>query len=335
MQRSISRTVILFAGLCLIPCLVYSTDNANLPVPPAGYDALKDVPHGELKKNISYQTRNYGSQVYSIHLPPGYSTAKKYPVLYLHHGLTDDQTTWTNQTKGRAHNIMDNLYAQNKATPLILVMPDGAMGDQGDFNAYAKFEEVLLMDLIPHIEATYSVSTDPLQRAIGGLSMGGGQSLNFGFKNYTVFSWIGAFSSAPNTIAAGTTIKDPADVNKHVKFTFLSCGTNDGLLSNTKNYHAFLDQNNIGPHMYQLEQGEAHSWTAFNRSLYNYVQRIFTVTSEVSSPCALKVKYENTQAKPMFQSGWFLVQGTDLAVFFTLDGRKMPRRDLFRKMSGR
>jgi enterochelin esterase-like enzyme len=89
-------------------------------------------------------------------------------VLYLHHGITVDQTTRTNQSKGRAHHNMDNLYAQNKAVPMVIVMVDGAMGDQGDFNAFAKFEDVLLQDLIPHIEAAYSVSTDPLERAIGG-----------------------------------------------------------------------------------------------------------------------------------------------------------------------
>lgn len=269
-------TRVLAAGILSLPLVVFSTEDARLPVPPTGWDVQKDVPHGELKRNLSYQTRNFGAQVYSIHLPPGYSTAKKYPVLYLHHGITDDQTTWTNNTKGRAHHIMDNLYAQQKAVPMVIVMVDGAMGDQGDFNAFAKFEDVLLRDLIPHIEATYSVSADPVNRAIGGLSMGGGQTVNFGFGNYKVFNWIGAFASAPNTIMAGMTIKDPADVKRYVKFTYLSCGTKDGLIANTTNYHKFLDDNNIVPHMYQLEQGEAHSWTCFNRSLYNYVQRIFT-----------------------------------------------------------
>lgn len=270
------HATLLAAGLLAFPLVAFSTEDASLPVPPTGWDALRDVPHGEIRRNISYQTRNFGAQLYSIHFPPGYSTAKKYPVLYLHHGITDDQTTWTNNTKGRAHHIMDNLYAQGKAVPMVLVMVDGAMGDQGDFNAFAKFEDVLLKDLIPHIEATYSVSTDPVHRAIGGLSMGGGQTVNFGFGNYKVFNWIGAFASAPNTIAAATTIKDPADVRRHVKFTYLSCGTRDGLISNTINYHKFLDDYDIVPHMYQLEQGEAHSWTSFNRSLYHYVQRIFT-----------------------------------------------------------
>jgi enterochelin esterase-like enzyme len=287
---------------------------------------LRDVPHGELKKNISYQTRNFGAQVYSVHFPPGYSTAKKYPVLYLHHGITDDQTTWTNQSKGRAHHIMDNLYAQNKAVPMVIIMVDGAIGDQGDFNAFGKFEDVLMNDLIPHVEATYSVSTDPLERAIGGLSMGGGQTLNFGFKNFTKFSWIGAFASAPNTIAANQTIKDPAAINRHVRFTYLSCGTRDGLIGNTNNYHNFLDDNDIGPHMYQLEPGEAHSWTAFNRSLYQYVQRIFTVTPTSLQPVAMKGGEGFPKTRLVLQSGRITVQRSQLASLFTLDGRMHPQR---------
>src|SRR6185369_16877896 len=159
-----------------IPVLAFATDNANLPVPPVGFDAVKSVPHGEVKKSLPYPTRNFGQHVYSIWLPPGYSTDTKYPVLYLHHGITDDQTTWTNQTKGRANNILDNLLADKKIVPMLVVFPDGAMGDNGDFNAFGKFEDVLLNDLIPYIEKTYSASTDPMQRAIGGLSMGGGQT---------------------------------------------------------------------------------------------------------------------------------------------------------------
>jgi enterochelin esterase-like enzyme len=319
-------TRLLAAGLLTLPCFAFSTQDAKLPVPPSGWDIEKPVPHGELKKSLSYQTRNNGSQVYSIHLPPGYSTAKKYPVLYLHHGLTDDQTSWTNQTKGRAHNIMDNLYSQNKATPMVVVMPDGSIGEQGDFNGFAKFEDVLIKDLIPHIEATYSVSTEPALRAIGGLSMGGGQTLNFGFKYYTMFNWIGAFASAPNTTAAGTTIKDPAAVKEHVKFTYLSCGSADGLIGNTNNYHKFLDDNNIAPHMYQVEQGEGHSWTAFNRSLYNYAQRIFT---GIPTRVRLAVGGRNgksPQTTLLFESGRLVAKrggasGLGAPVRYFLDGK--------------
>lgn len=324
---------LLAAGLLSFPLFAFSTEDAKLPVPPTGWDMEKSVPHGELKKNISYQTQKYGAQVYSIHFPPGYSDARKYPVLYLHHGITDDQMTWTNNTKGRAHHIMDNLYAQNKATPMVIVMVDGAMGDQGDFNAFAKFGEVLIGDLIPHIEKTYSVSTDPLQRAIGGLSMGGGQTLNFGFGNYKMFNWIGAFASAPNIIAASTTIKDPADVNRHVKFTYLSCGTKDGLINNTNSYHKFLDDNKIGPHMYQLEQGEAHSWTAFNRSLYNYVQRIFTGTPTGVRLAVTGRNGKVPQTTLLLQSGRLLVQregetGFGAPVRYFLDGRSVTIRNM-------
>jgi acetyl esterase/lipase len=156
--------------------------------------------------------------------------------------------------------------------------------------------------------------------------MGGGQTLNFGFRNYTVFNWIGAFNSAPNTVPAGQTIKDPAAVKANVRFTYVSCGTADGLLSHTNNYHAFLDANSIEPHMYQLEQGEAHSWTSFNRGFYHFVQRIFPANSTGLGPIAGKGMRGAPMARLVLRTGRIEIQGSDLAALFTLDGRYSSKK---------
>lgn len=322
---------LLAAGLLSLPALAFSTPEAKLPVPPSGWDASSSVPHGEVKKNISYQTQSNGSQLYSIYLPPGYSTAKKYPVLYLLHGLTDDQTTWTNNSKGRAHNILDNLIAQNKAVPMVVVTPDGAMGDNGNIGSFGSFGNPMTRDLVPHIEATYSVSKEPIDRAIGGLSMGGGQALKIGFGNTNLFYWIGAFAAATDTDGPRT-VTNVAEAKKNVRFTYLACGANDGFKTGTDNFHKFMDQNSINPHMLQWEVGEGHSWTAFNRSLYHYSQRIFTTPS---TGVELAVDGRNGKALQttlLFQSGRLMVQrkglsGSVSSVRYVLDGRSVTIRD--------
>lgn len=265
------------AGLLLLPTLAFSTPDARLPAPPSGFDRSSNVPHGTLTPVVNYPTRNHGNRACRIYTPPGYSAtrAEKYPVLYLLHGIGGNENAWTS-SEGNANHVMDFLYSQaaTNTTPMIVVMPMGNMTNTtGD--TWQNFEDVLKNDLAPYVEKTYNASTEPALRGIAGLSMGGGQTLNFGFKNPTFFNWIGAFSSAPNTIAAGTTIRDPALVRNNVKLSFLSCGTTDGLINNTNNYHTFLDNNNINPHIYQLEQGQGHTPLVWNRSLYNFAQRIF------------------------------------------------------------
>jgi enterochelin esterase-like enzyme len=240
--------------------------------------------------------------------------------------------TWTNNTKGRAHHIIDNLYAEKKAVPMVIVMVDGAMGDQGDFNAFAKFEDVLLKDLIPHIEKTYSVLTDPANRAIAGLSMGGGQTYNFGLKNHTLFSWMGAYSAAPNTNAPAANIPDPEAIKRSMRYIYISCGTKDGLIGNTDNYHKFFDDKGI-KHTYQLEQGEAHSWECFNRSFYHSVQHFFT-----GVPTGIRLAMDGlngkaSQAALRFQSGRLVAQreakaGPGAAFRYVLDGRAVSIRDM-------
>lgn len=322
------------AGLLLLPALAFSGPDAQLPPPPNGFaSASASIPKGALTGSITYATRNHGNRPMRVYTPPGYSAtrAEKYPVLYLHHGIGGNENAWTS-SEGNADRVMDFLYAEGETTPMIVVMPHGKSVSNGGNETFAQFEDILLNDLIPHIERTYNASSDPNMRGIAGLSMGGGQTLNHGFKNFTKFAWIGAFSSAPNTIAAATTIKDPAAVRAAVKFSFISCGTTDGLLNTSVNYHNFLDQNNITPHMYQLEQGQGHTPLVWNRSLYNFAKRIFK-----SAPTGIRLAAPETGKRPLAfaragegaSASRVLVSrpgasgGMDL---FFIDGRNAPSR---------
>jgi MYXO-CTERM domain-containing protein len=260
-----------------MPALAHAADPAGLPVPPQGFDSKNaNIPHGEVDLSVSYPTRNYGMKKVSVYTPPGYSQDKKYPVMYLHHGIGGNEVAWLGQgsNEGNADNVMDYLYSKQMATPMIVVMPNGKMDGADDFVRFANFEDVLLKDLIPWVEMNYSAATDANSRAISGLSMGGGQTFNFGFANTDVFHYIGPYSAAPNTGQPAQIIKDLAKVKSDVKFIFIACGDADGLLSNSKRWHDYLDQQGV-THMYQLEAGGGHDKTVWNRSLYNFAQRIF------------------------------------------------------------
>ena len=190
--------------------LVNISVHSQEPVKPGqpGFDVLRDsIAHGKID-TITYKSKTVDTLRRTlIYTPPGYSKKNKYPVLYLLHGIGGDEKEWLNG--GKPQVILDNLYAQGKIEPMIVVMPNGrAMkNDRATGNimapdkvqAFATFEKDLLNDLIPFIEKKYPVFTDREHRAIAGLSMGGGQSLNFGLGNLDKFAWIGGFSSAPNT----------------------------------------------------------------------------------------------------------------------------------------
>ncbi len=323
---------ILTAGLILVPALGFSSDPAGLPLPPSGYDTKKtNVAHGKLDISVTYSTRKYGDRKVTVYTPPGYSTSQKYPVIYLHHGIGGNEVSWIGQgsNEGQADAILDNLIAENKAKPMVIVMPDGNVKNASD--AFGDFEDVLLNDLIPWTEKTYSVSSEQSMRAIAGLSMGGGQTFNFGFPHTDKFAYIGPFSAAPNTKEPKNTILDPAVIKKNVKLIFISLAPNDNVVGtkNSSQYHDFLDQNNI-THMYQLEPGvpdkDSHSKIVWDRSLYNFAQRIFT---DVSTGIVISPKSNASRGQVFFgrgsHSGKTQVLFTRLngSGALTLDGREV------------
>ena len=175
-----------------------------------------DIPKGKLE-TITYNSKSIGvDRKAVVYTPPNYDPNQKYPVLYLMHGIGGNETHWT--TLCAANKILDNLIADKKAVPMIIVMPNGrataeppSSNIMSDFNYYAFFEKDLLQDLMPYIESHYSVKTDRDHRALTGLSMGGGQGLDFGINNIDKFAWVGGFSSAPNLQSPDVLVpKDPA-----------------------------------------------------------------------------------------------------------------------------
>lgn len=247
-----------------------------------GFDTVQaGIAHGTID-TITYPSSTVGNKRRSlIYTPPGYSKKNRYPVLYLLHGIGGDEKEWLNG--GSPQVILDNLYAGGKIEPMIVVLPNGrAMKDDratgnimaaDKVQAFANFEKDLLLDLIPYIEKKYPVYTDREHRAIAGLSMGGGQSLNFGLGNLDKFAWIGGFSCAPNTKPPQELVPDPALAKQKIKLLFISCGASDGLISFSKRTHDYLQQNNI-PHIYFIEPG-VHDFKVWKNGLYMFSQLIF------------------------------------------------------------
>src|SRR5437868_8628248 len=222
---------------------------------PPGFDAKRDgIEHGKIEV-IDYESKvSDGPRKMTVYTPPGYSKDKKYPVLYLLHGIGGDHNEWPKG--GRPENILDNLIADKKAVPMIVVMPNGRSTGEGAGKGFGKgakggnamqvfgeFDKNLLGDIIPYIESHYSVKADRENRALAGLSMGGGQSLNFGLQYLDTFAWIGGFSSAPNTKQPARLIKDHAEATKRLRLLWVSCGDLDGLMRISVNVHNMLEEN--------------------------------------------------------------------------------------------
>jgi enterochelin esterase-like enzyme len=274
------RIIIFFASLFLIGLSAYS--QGVIKHAPPGFDTLHTrIPHGQID-TISYYSKTVGGERRSlIYLPPNYSKKQTYPVLYLLHGIGGDEKEWLNG--GSPQVILDNLYAENKIEPMIVVLPNGramkddrAIGnifDSAKVQAFANFEKDLLNDLIPYIQKNYKVYKDRDHRAIAGLSMGGGQSLNFGLANLDKFAWIGAFSAAPNTKLPDQLIPDPALARQQIKLLWISCGASDPLIMFSRRTHDYLKKNLV-PHIYYIEPG-VHDFKVWKNGLYMFTQLIF------------------------------------------------------------
>ena len=263
--------------------LTLSGNSQNTPTPaPLGFDIVRqEISHGKID-TITYTSKTVGTNRKTlIYTPPGYSKDKKYPVLYLLHGIGGDEKEWLNG--GQPQVILDNLYAENKAEPMIVVLPNGrAMKDDratgnimapDKVQAFATFENDLIKDLIPYIEKTYPVIKDREHRSIAGLSMGGGQSLNFGLGNLDQFAWVGGFSSAPNTKKPEELIPNLEVAKAKLKLLWISCGDKDGLIPFSKRTHDYLKANSV-PHIYYVDHGY-HDFKVWKNSLYMFSQLIF------------------------------------------------------------
>ena len=249
---------------------------------PQGFDQERaGIAKGTVKL-IEYQSESVGTtRKANVYLPPKYNPKKKkYSVLYLLHGIGGDEWEWVNDG-GVPNIIMDNLYADKKVADMIVVMPNGRAqkddsraGGFGSAPAFGEFDKDLIGSLIPYIEKNFSVYTDRDHRAIAGLSMGGGQSLNFGLGHMDVFAYVGGFSSAPNTMRAAQLIPDVDKVKKENKLLWMVCGGADGLMNNSAQLKAFCDEKGIPCTLINYPEGQ-HNFVVWKYGLYNFAQLIF------------------------------------------------------------
>jgi enterochelin esterase-like enzyme len=262
------------------PIVLGPDDKPAFDDPPAGFNVKRDnIPHGKLEM-IDYDSKTVGNQrKMQVYTPPGYSRDKQYPVLYLLHGIGGDETEW--ERFATPDILLDNLIADGKAVPMIVVMPNGRAqkNDRAEGNvfaaapAFATFERDLLDDVIPAIQSRYSAYTNRENRALAGLSMGGGQSLNFGLTHLGTFAWIGGFSSAPNTKPPAQLVPDPAAAKEQLRLLYLSCGNKDGLINISQGMHAYLKEKGV-PHVWHVD-GNSHDATHWRNNLWLFSQRIF------------------------------------------------------------
>ncbi|HLH20080.1 MAG TPA: alpha/beta hydrolase-fold protein [Bryobacteraceae bacterium] len=286
----------------------------EIPAPDAEFYQAKDVPHGHVAEQWYYSTVTGKWRRCFVYTPPDYGANVKarFPVLYLLHGWGEDETGW--YTQGHVDFIMDNLIAAGKAKPMIIVMdnlnavrpgesaaiygarglvqinggaPAGggrgaAPGGRGGFpaNYGAAFTDMMFADLMPMIERTYRVQPGRENRAMAGLSMGGGQTFNTGLNHLDKFAYLGGFSGScggrgaafdPKTTCNGA-FADPASFNKKVKVLFLGIGSAEG--PNTKAFSDALTQAGIH-NVYFESPGTAHEWLTWRRCLYNFAPRLF------------------------------------------------------------
>jgi enterochelin esterase-like enzyme len=253
----------------------------KIAVPPKDFDKKRDgIERGKVE-TVEYDSKTVGVKRKAVvYTPPGYAKDNKYPVLYLLHGIGGDENEW--RRGGAPDVILDNLYADKKAVPMIVVMPNGRASKDltakdpipKQSPAFEAFEKDLLEDLIPFVEKTYPAKADRESRALAGLSMGGGQSLNFGLKNLDTFAWVGGFSSAPNTRRPADLIKDPEEAAKKLRLLYVACGDKDGLFRISEGVHKMLDEKKV-PHVYNVIPGGGHDFRVWKSDLYHFAQRLF------------------------------------------------------------
>ena len=268
------------------PNLLNTQSAVQVPGPGLLWE-VGDVPHGEIHHHF-YRSKIVGDERdFYVYTPPNYDPRAKqdYPVLYLLHGYSDDASGWT--AVGRANVILDNLIAQGKAKPMIVVMPLG----YGDFEVIrrgwgswsdkelarrnlSRFTDALLAEVVPQIEAAYRVKKDPESRAIAGLSMGGTESLLTGLNHLDRFAWIGAFSSGglDENFSAEFPGLD-SGVNKRLKLLWIACGTDDDLIKMNRLLKSWLKEKDV--HYTDIETPGAHTWMVWRRNLGTLAPLLF------------------------------------------------------------
>jgi len=238
----------------------------------------QEVPHGTVHIH-KYQSKSLGvpRRLY-LYTPPGYETDQntRYTVLYLFHGFGDTEDAWTGV--GRANLIMDNLIAGKKASPFIIVMPYGhtpaSPPVMRSIGRYEAFEKDLIEDVIPYVQKHYRVRAEQKDRAVAGLSMGGGQALTVGLGNLELFGWVGAFSSAvPRDEKLDDLLAEPNSINEKLNLFWIGCGRKDFLFEANQKLIERLKADKT-KHVAHFTDG-AHEWRLWRRYLNELVPLLF------------------------------------------------------------
>ena len=256
----------------------------EVPGNPPRFDELQDVPHGSVQFRTYRSTQSKTFRNVAIYVPPDYDRypSRKFPVLYLLHGGGDSEEGWVRL--GRVPAIEENLLAQHKTVPMLVVMPYGdTPGDATALDAIEAFGRELFGDVFPIVEKNYRVEANRENRAITGFSMGAGQSFTLGLRNLDKFAWVGEFSAGAFGQAGFDLDKqvpgfltNPASVNQKLKLFFFGCGTEDPRYQANARLVELLKKNNIRCEFHSTP-GE-HEWRAWRYLLAEFMPKLFRTT---------------------------------------------------------
>jgi enterochelin esterase-like enzyme len=268
--------------------------SSGIEVPEEGvsYYSLKDVAHGDVRQKWYFSKVTQAWRRCFVYCPPDYNNNlnKKYPVLYLQHGSGEDERGWSVQ--GKVDIIMDNLIAEGKAVPMIIVMDKGYATRPGEPAPVqgqqplgpSAFEEVIIKDLIPFIDSNFRTFSDRDHRAMAGLSMGGMQTMQITLANLDRFAYIGGFSGAGRFGGTGLDVRkdfngvlaDPVAFNKKVKLLWIGIGTAEpqNMYKAVNGFHLSLTDAGI-KNVYYESPGTDHEWLTWRRSLHEFAPLLF------------------------------------------------------------
>lgn len=265
----------------------------EIPAHDQDFYALKNVPHGEVREHIYFSKINDSMRRCFIYTPPGYNTSaeQRYPVLYLQHGGGEDETGWSSQ--GRANLIMDNLIAEGKSRPFIIVMDNGNWKwpegvPQIPRSEWSKggwppkgwadvFMKTLIDEIVPMIDKEYRTLANSMNRALAGLSMGGMETRVITLANPDVFSYVGMFSGGSISL---DDLKESPDFKKNVELLFVSYGSRElenprrGPWGDPRENTQALKDAGMNTHFY-ISPETAHEWQSWRRSLYQFAPLLF------------------------------------------------------------
>jgi len=261
----------------------------EIPEKGADFYEVKEVPHGALSSKYYYSNVSKGWRRLFVYTPPGYdaNAKERYPVVYIQHGGGEDERGWAEQ--GKTDIILDNLIAEGKAKPMIVVISNGNISTGGSTGGYssagmAAFKQEITLNVVPFIDKTFRTVAKPANRALCGLSMGGGQSFYAGLESLDTFASIGVFSSGIfGGISSSATfdaekevpglLSNAAAFNKKLALFFISVGEQDPRFAYTKKAVKTFQESGLNV-AFASFPGD-HEWQVWRKSLHDFAQRVF------------------------------------------------------------